>query len=293
MFLGIRRGIVVEVGHALRIGAPHVVAPQVQIAELLAEKAVSMKASGGGGDGLVEEAEAAVCVEARGEFEVFENRPLRKAAHCFKRRSLGELPPIPEAEPDPGPAGAPCVEAEEGRRVVELKAEDAAGGVGIGEHAPNDGQPVRGEEGIGVQEQEDVPGGFFRSAIHLRGAALRRPEDRGAPRPSESPRFVVGAPVHDDGFEWLRLSLEAAKRRSQRALLVQGRDDDRDERRRTHFTQKGGVKQMAPPRASGAYFVMRISFFSVRDTQYEIRNKERAIPNRNVLWLLGFLPAVV
>jgi hypothetical protein len=72
--------------HALRIGAPHVVQPETEIAELLGKNPVSMEPPGRGGNGGVEKVEPPVLVQAGRQFQVLEKGPLRIAPDSFVRR---------------------------------------------------------------------------------------------------------------------------------------------------------------------------------------------------------------
>ena len=217
-------------GDPLRIGAPHVVAPQVKVAELLAKDAVPAKPPGRGGHGGVEEAEAPVLVQARRELQVLKEGPFREAADGVERRSFGELAPVAEAEPNPRPAGAPGIEAEQGRRVVELQPKRTAARVGVVECVPDDLEAVRGEQGIGVEKEKNAPRRFLCAAAHLRSAALRSPEHGGSSRARQRPRLVLRPPIYDEGLERLFLVLETLQRGPERILLVEGGNNDRNER---------------------------------------------------------------
>jgi hypothetical protein len=159
--------------NSFRIGAPHVVAPQVEVAELLAYGAPSAKSSGRGGNGCVEKPEAAVLMEARCQFEILEERPVRKPTHSFEDGPLYKLTPIPETEPNPGEVGTPGVKTEKGGRGVELETERAAGGAGLIEDAADQRQSICRQEGVGVQKQKDFSGRVLSPMVHLYGASFR------------------------------------------------------------------------------------------------------------------------
>lgn len=188
----------VEVRDLFGIGAPHVVAPQVQIAKLLPYGAAATESAGRGGDGRVKKSEAPVFIERRCQFKILKERPVWEAAHGFEGRPLDKLPPVSKAEPNPRKAGAPSVKTEEGSWIVKPEAEGTAGRAEVVEGGADQRQAIWGQKCVGMQKQEYLSCRMLSPTVHLSRSTLLSPQDGCADGARTLPGLVRRPAIHNE-----------------------------------------------------------------------------------------------
>ena len=115
------------------------------------------------------------------------------------------------------------------RLAVDLDIEAAPDTAGPFEAVEHDVVGVGREPGIGMEEKQDVAGGFVRAGVHLQRAPARRGDDAVGAQPRALDGGVAAAAVdHDDLGAERAQNRERIERRGDAFALVEHRHDDRE-----------------------------------------------------------------